>query len=135
MDKFASKISLSVDQNIGTVEVTVARAVRRQLLLLLESMKKEFRWLSNIRCEVSFLCPACSRGGTVNYCQTHRTEDCKQQECLHVWSESEFINFPQTLICSKSPDVVKTRIQVKQFWPWLILPDEKVNTIDNFYRQ
>lgn len=136
VDKCAeSKMSLSADQNIGTIEITVARAVRRQLLLLLETMKKEFCWLNNIRCEVSFLCPACSRGGTINYCQTHRTEDCKQQECLHFWSESEFINCQQTLICSKSPDVVKTRIQVKQFGPWLILPDEKVNTIYNFYRQ
>jgi len=129
-----SKKSLSVGQNLSTVEVTVARAMRRQLLLLLESMKKEFCWLNNIRCEVSFLCPVCSRGGTVNYCQTHRKEDCKQQECLHFWSESEVINFPQALICSKSPDVVETRIQVEQFGPWLILPDGKVNTIYSSYR-
>ena len=126
VDLFAeSKMRLSVDQNIGTIEVTVARAMRRQLLLLIESMKKEFCWLNNIRCEVSFLCLACSRGGTVNYCQTHRTEDCNQQECLHFWSESELIKSPQALICSNSPDVVETRIQVKQFGPWLILPDEK----------
>ena len=124
-----SKMSPSVDQGHGTLEVTVARAVRRQLVLLLECMQKEFFWLNNIRCEVSFLCPACSQGGRVTFCQTHRVEGCKQQECLHFWSESELCNCPKVVICCESADAVEIKVQVKQFAPWFVLSNEKVSTL------
>ena len=117
-----SNLSL-VDENQRTFEVTAARAVRRQLVLLLDCMKKEFCWLNNIRCEICFLCPACSRGGLVTYCQTHHAQGCSQQECLHFWPESDLCNVPQTVICRKSADAMETTVQVKQFAPWF-----KVNT-------
>ncbi len=128
-----SKVSLSADRSQCTFEVFVARAVRRQLELLLECMKNEFCWLNNIRCEVRFLCPACFQGGTVNYCQTHRAVSCKQEECLHFWSEPELFNFPQPAVCRKSAGAVETRVKVKQFVPWAIPPNEKVNTFTTFY--
>ena len=124
-----------VDDRQGTLEVTAARAVRRQLMLLLDCMKKEFCWLNNISCEACFLCPACSRGGLVSYCQTHRIQGCSQQECLHFWSEFDLCNVPQTVICRKSADAMKTRVHVKQFAPWFILSNKKVNTFYTFWRQ
>ena len=126
-----SNLSLA-DESQLTFGVTAARTVRRQLILLLDCMKKEFCWLNNIRCEVCFLCPACSRGGSVTYCQTHRTQGCSQQECLHFWPESDLCNVPQTVICRKSADAVKTKVQVKQFAPWFILPNKEVNTFYSF---
>ena len=127
-----SNLSLA-DESQRTFEITTAaRAVRRQLILLLDCMKKEFCWLNNIRCEVCFLCPVCSRGGSVTYCQTHRAQGCSQQECLHFWPESDLCNVPQAVICRKSADAVETRIQVKQFAPWFILPNKKVNTFYSF---
>ena len=126
-----SNVSLA-DESQRTFEVTVARAVRRQLILLLDCMKKEFCWLNSIRCEVCFRCPACSRGGSVTYCQTHRAEGCSQQECLHFWPESDLCNAPQIVICRKSADAVEIRVQVKQFAPWFMLPNEKVNTVYSF---
>ena len=129
---YQSKVSFSADQRQRSSEATVASAVRRQLVLLLECMKREFCWLNDIRCEVSFLCPACSQGGTVNFCQTHRAVGCKQQECLHFWSESELWNCPRAVICRRSADVVETRVQVKQFAPWLLVPNEEVNTFLQF---
>ena len=126
-----SNLSLA-DESQHTFKVTAARAVRRQLILLLDCMKKEFCWLNNIRCEVCFLCPACSRGGSVTYCQTHRTQGCSQEECLHFWPESDLCNVPQAVICRKSADAVETRVQVKQFAPWFIPPNKKVNTIYSF---
>ena len=120
------KKASSVNESHDTFEIHVARSVRRQLLLLLECMKKEFYWLNNMRCEVCFLCPVCSQGGTVNYCETHMTEVCKQEECLHFWSESELRNSPEVVICSRSAYAVETRVQVKRFKPWCVLPDEKV---------
>ena len=126
-----STLSLA-EESQRTFEVMAARAVRRQLILLLDCMKKEFCWLNNITCEVCFLCPACSRGGSVTYCQTHHVQGCSQEECLHFWPESDLCNVPQTVICRKSADAVKTRVQVKQFAPWFILPNKKVNTFYSF---
>ena len=120
-----SKLILSANHRPLQFEVSVARAVRRQLVLLLECIRKEYCWLCNIRCEVSFLCPACSHGGTVNYCQTHRAVGCK--ECLHFWSESELCNGRQAVICRKSADAVVTTVEVEQFTPWFIIPNEQVN--------
>ena len=124
-----SKVCFSTDQSPRTFEVSVAQAVRRQLVLLLECMKREFCWLNDISCEVRFLCPACSKGGKVNYCQNHRAEGCKQEECLHFWSEPELYNFSQAVICCKTADAVETKVQVKQFAPWFIHPVETVNIL------
>ena len=131
-DGSQSNVSYSTDQSQRTFEMTTARAVRRQLVLLLDCMKKEPCWLTKIRFEVCFLCPTCSRGGTVNYCENHRAKGCSQQECLHFWSESELGKFPQGVICRKTADAVKTRVQVNQFGPWVILPDKKVNILHSF---
>ncbi|XP_078360425.1 uncharacterized protein LOC144644773 [Oculina patagonica] len=130
------KVSFYADQRQCPFEETVARAVRRQLELLLECMKREFCWLYNIRCEARFLCPACCQGGKVNYCLTHRAVDCKQEECLHFWSESELCNIPPDVICRKSADALETRVRVKQFVPWFILPNEKQTTdeVDGGFR-
>ena len=129
----ASQSNLSLaDERQRAFEVNAVRAVRRQLVLLLDCMKKEFCWLNNIRCEVCFLCPACSRGGSVTYCQTHRAQGCSQEECLHLWPESNFCNAPETVICHKSADAIETKVQVKQFAPWFILPNRKVNKFYSF---
>ena len=123
-----SKMTSSVDENPSTDPFIahVARSVRRQLSLIFECMRKEFFWFNNMRYEVCFLCPVCSQGGAINYCQTHRAQGCMQEECLHFWSESELLSSPVAVICRESVDAVKTRIKLKQFAPWLIHPDEKV---------
>ena len=129
-DGSQSNVSYSTDQSQRTFEMTVARAVRRQLVLLLDCMKKELCWLTKIGFEVCFLCPTCSRGGTVNYCENHRAKGCSQQECLHFWSESELGKFPQGVICRKTAGALKTRVQVDQFGPWVILSE--VNRLHSF---
>ena len=123
-----SKTTSSIDENSSPDPFIahVARSVRRQLSLIFECMRKEFFWFNNMRYEVCFLCPVCSQGGTVNYCQTHRAQGCMQEECLHFWSESELLSSPVAVICRESVDAAKTRIKLKQFAPWLIHPDEKV---------
>ena len=123
-----SKTTSSIDENSSPDPFIahVARSVRRQLSLIFECMRKEFFWFNSIRHEVCFLCPVCSQGGTINYCQTHRAQGCMQEECLHFWSESELLSSSEAVICRESVDAVKTRIKLKQFAPWLTHPDEKV---------
>jgi len=122
-DNLQSKLSLSADASCDTC----ARAVRRQLRLILESMRKEFCWLKNLKYEVSFICPVCCQGSVVNYCRTHRAEGCEQEECLHFWSESQLcdVKIPS---CSKSAVAQKKRVQTEKFAPWLFPQRDQVRS-------
>ncbi|RMX39963.1 hypothetical protein pdam_00025240, partial [Pocillopora damicornis] len=97
---------------------TFACAVLRQLELMLESMRREFCWLQNMKYEVSFLCPVCCHEGAVSYCRTHRTKDCKQEECLHFWPESELCREKKIIGCTRSAVAKMNRVLVKDFEPW-----------------
>ena len=114
-DILPSKLSLSADASW----YTCARAVRRQLGLILESMRNEFCWLKNLKYEVSFICPVCCQGRSVNYCRTHRAKGCEQEECLHFWSEYQLCNV-KTPSCSKSAVAQNKRVQTEKFAPWLL---------------
>ena len=117
-----SELSLPADGNYDTCTF----AVRRQLGLILESMRKEFCWLKNLKYEVSFICPVCCQGSSVNYCRTHRAKQCEQEECLHFWSESQVCDV-KTLSCSKSAVARNKRFQTEQFAPWLLPQRNQVN--------
>ncbi|XP_020611816.1 cyclic GMP-binding protein C-like [Orbicella faveolata] len=102
---------------------TCPRAVRRQLGLILESMRKEFCWLKNMKYEVSFICPVCCQGSVATFCRTHRTKGCEQEECLHFWSESQLCD-GKIIFCSKSAVAQNNRIETEQFAPWLPLTNQ-----------
>ncbi|KAL9963881.1 hypothetical protein ACROYT_G027434 [Oculina patagonica] len=118
-DSLQSKLTLSADASQDTFDVTCARAVSRQLGLMLESMRNEFCWLKNMRYEVSFICPVCCEGGSVNYCRTHCAQGCKQEECLHFWSETQLCN-TKSITCTKSAVAQNNRVPIEQFAPWLL---------------
>ncbi|KAL9963892.1 hypothetical protein ACROYT_G027447 [Oculina patagonica] len=118
-ESLQSKLTLSSDTSQDTFDVTCARAVRRQLGLMLESMRNEFCWLKNMRYEVSFICPVCCQGGSVNYCRTHCAQGCKQEECLHFWSDSQLC-YAKSISCTKSAVAQNNRVPIEQFAPWLL---------------
>ncbi|PFX12826.1 putative serine/threonine-protein kinase qkgA [Stylophora pistillata] len=95
-----------------------ACAVLRQLELVLESMRREFFWLQNMKYEKSFLCPVCCRRNAVSYCRTHRTKNCKQEECLHFWPESKLFSDKKMIFCTRSETAKMNRVSVKNFEPW-----------------
>ena len=106
---------------------TFACAVLRQLELMLESIRREFCWLQNMKYEVSFLCPVCCHEGAVSYCRTHRTKDCKQEECLHFWPESELCREKKIIGCTRSAVAKMNRVLVKDFEPWFSPMRNQVN--------
>ena len=119
----------SHDDNHDPCYLSCAHEVRKQLVLILESMRKEFSWLKNMTYEISFLCPVCCQGGAVNNCRTHRRESCKQEECLHFlyeWQLVKAVNAKEEVVCKESADARDTIIQPKQFSPWFA---EKVNNL------
>ena len=106
---------------------TFACVVLGQLKLMLESMRREFCWLQNMKYEVSFLCPVCCEGGVVSYCRTHLLKGCKQEECLHFWPESEFCSGKKIIGCTRSAVAKMNRVLVKDFEPWFSPMRNQVN--------
>ncbi|XP_020625500.1 uncharacterized protein LOC110062895 [Orbicella faveolata] len=121
---FRSKVDLSARFCHGNTDMSPAHFVRSQLALMIDSMRNEFFWLKSIRCEMSFLCPVCCRQGEVSYCQNHRAKGCKQEECLHFFSETEMYKSKGIIMCTRSATAQDNRIQVKQFAPWFAFSQE-----------
>ena len=109
----------------GSVDV-FAGSVCRQMELILESMRKEFCWLKNMRYKLSFVCPVCCQGGVDGYCDTHQVEGCKKEECLHFLSLSELCN-KKAIDCNESAGAPITRVDKRKFAPWFAPPKYQVN--------
>ncbi|XP_078380671.1 uncharacterized protein LOC144663555 isoform X1 [Oculina patagonica] len=130
LSKRLQTLAMTFSPNLSDLnpDVIVARAVRRQVGLMLECMPKEFVWLKNMECEMKVLCPVCCPGGSVHYCQDHGIKDCKQEECLHFWSEAEFQSGQQ--FCDRSAVAGNLRLNHKQFAPWFAFLEEQQKAID-----
>ena len=122
-----SKLTISADVHHDAFETACARAVRRQLGLMLECMRKEFCWMKNMRYKLGVICPVCCKGTVVTYCCTHRRHNCEREECLHFWFESELRSAKTSIICTKSATAKNNKIHVKQFAAWFPSQDEQVN--------
>ena len=123
-----SKLSLSVDASHDDFDMTCVREVRRQLDMMLDSMRNEFCWLKNMSYEVCSICPVCCEGVSVKKCHTHKAEGCKQEECLHFWTESQLCN-DNSISCKKNPLARTTRVKVEEIAPWLVPPRRQVNSL------
>ena len=108
-----------------TPDVITARAVRRQVELMLECMRKEFIWLRNMQCKMKVLCSVCCPGGTVHYCHDHGIKECKQEECLHFWSEAELQSGQQ--FCDRSAVAGNIKLNPQHFRPWFAVVDDQVS--------
>ena len=124
----SSKISLATDYNYGSAELTCARAVRRQLDLMLECMRNEFCWLRHMSYDLSVICPVCCCGGAVNYCRTHHVRSCKEGQCLHFLSLSRLCSDKKRINCPRSASAKNTTVQVMQFAPWFVLSRQQVDS-------
>ena len=109
-----------------TPDVIVARAVRRQVELMLECMRKEFVWLRNMECKMKVLCSVCCPEGSVHYCHDHGIKECKQEECLHFRSEAELQSGQQ--FCNRSVVAGNLKLNPQQFGSWFAAVDDQVST-------
>ena len=115
----------SVRDNAAGFDCT--RAVCRQIGLILECMRNQFRWLNSMRYHMSVICPVCCKGSAVVQCDSHDVEGCKQEECLHFWSESELCGSKRSIICTKSAFAEDITVDPKVWTPWFASPVEQVN--------
>ena len=125
-DEFQTKMNLTANVGHDAFDVTCTRAVCRQLQLILECMRKEFCWLRNMRYDLHVICPICCQGCAVNYCRVHHTQRCKQEECLHFWSESMLRGNQLVVKCTKSAVAQNNKFHVKKFAPWFASLGEQV---------
>ena len=126
-DEVAQRSKSAVSSPVNSNHDPFACAVLRELEFMLESMRREFCWLQNMKYEVSFLCPVCCPGGVVNYCRTHRTKGCKQEECLHFWSESVLCREKKVIGCTRSASAKDNKVLVRDFEPWFSPTRNQVN--------
>ena len=107
-------------------EVFCARQVFRQLMLLLECLRKEFCWLKRIKYQAGIICPVCCHKRFVNYCRTHHKQNCEHEECLHFIPESELCNLNQYITCTRSAVAVNTKVYTRDFTAWFASAREEV---------
>ena len=127
------ELAEGLNTSVDAFDVFCARAVYRQLGLMLECMRKEFSWLRNMKYEVGVICSVCCQTGVVNYCRTHHKQCCQREECLHFWSESELRSGNQFIICTRSATALKNKVHVNQFAAWFASLVNDLTSIVTFY--
>ena len=129
-ESFQSNLNLSAVPNYHGFEERCARAVRRQLALMLKCMREEFVWFNNMKYEVGVICPICCQERKANYCCKHHKQWwCEQEECLHFISESDLRKDKYFIRCRKCPTAEIDKVHVKSFAPWFETSDEQVNRV------
>ena len=125
-----SKLNLFAIRNYDGFEESCARAVRRQLALMLECMRKEFFWFENMKYEVGVICSVCCQERKANYCCKHHKQWwCEQEECLHFVTESDLRKAKDFIRCRRCPTAEIDKVHVKRFAPWFKTSDEQVNRL------
>ena len=129
-ESFQSKLNLYAVPNYDGFETSCARVVRRQLVLILECMRKEFFWFKNMKYEVGVICPVCCHRRKANYCCTnHKQWCCEQEECLHFLCESDLPKAKDFIRCRRCPTTESDKVHVKRFAPWFETSYDQVNRL------
>ena len=125
-DDLQGHFSNSPGDQRKSFEMFCAGKVYRQLVLLLECLRKEFCWLKRMKYQAGMICPVCCPERLVNYRSTHHKQDCEQEECLHFIPESELRNLNQHITCTRSAVAVNSKFYTKAFKAWFASPQEEV---------
>ena len=125
-DDLQTNLGMSSTDQCNSFEEFCAHAVFRQLVLLLECLRKEFCWLKRMKYQAGAICPVCCHKRSVNYCHNHRKQDCEREECLHFIPESELRNTNQAITCTRSAVAVCNKVCIKGFSAWFASPREEV---------
>ena len=130
-DDLQANLGNSPGDQRDSFEAFCAREVFRQLVLLLECLRKEFCWLRRMKYQAGVICPVCCHKRLVKYCPTHHKQDCEREECLHFISESELRNANQPITCTRSA-VAVNKICMKDFSAWFANSREEVTVVFSY---
>ena len=121
----------SMDKLYNENDLSCVRVVCRQLGLILECMRNQFRWLNNMRYKMGIVCPICREHSAVDYCERHQRLNCKQEECFHFWSESELCASKGGAFCTESVLAANNRFNPEHWAPWFSSQDDWVIIISS----
>lgn len=110
----------SMDTLYNENDLTCVQVVCRQLNLILECMRNQFRWLNSLKYKMGIFCPvcACCEQRAIDYCEKHQSLNCKQEECLHFWPESELRASKGDACCLESDFARINRFNPEHCAPW-----------------
>ena len=128
-DDLQANLGMPSGDQRDSFEVFSAHSVFRQLVLLVECLRKEFCWLKRMKYQAGVICPVCCHKRLVKYCSTHHKQNCEREECLHFISESELCNASQTIICTRSAAAVNSKVCIKDFSAWFASQREEVTVV------
>ena len=114
----ASALNLPSESTHDAFQVDFARAVCRQLRLILECMRIEFPWLKNMAYDLSVCCPVCCASRSVNHCCNHNVRDCKEEQCLHLLTESQLLASRGSIVCTRSVVALNCKVPVDSVGFW-----------------
>ena len=98
-------------------KVSCAQSAFKQLLLMLECMRKDFFWLESMRYQAGVVCTICCHEMKVKFCHTHGKDDCEREECLHFIPESE-LRSAESIICHMSATAQNSKVSIEDFAAW-----------------
>ena len=125
-DDLQANLGMAFGDQRDSFDVFCAREVYRQLVLLLECLRKEFCWLKGMKYQAGVICPVCCHKRLVKYCHTHHKQDCEGAECLHFISELELRrNANQPITCTRSA-VAVDKVGIKDFSAWFASSHKEV---------
>ena len=122
----APALNLPSESTYDAFQVDFARAVCRRLGLILECMRIEFPWLKNMAYDLLVCCPVCSTRRSVNYCCNHNVHGCKEEQCLHLLSESQLLASRGSIVCTRSVFALNCEVPVDLVGFWFGSLEEQV---------
>ncbi|XP_022792905.1 uncharacterized protein LOC111331938 [Stylophora pistillata] len=114
----ASGMNLCSKSTYDAFQLEFARAVCRQLGLILECIRKEFPWLRNMAYDLSVCCPVCCASRSVDHCRGHNVRGCKEEQCLHLLSESQLCASHGSIVCTRSVVAANCKVPVDFIGLW-----------------
>ena len=129
----SSFIEVVVHGGNDSCEVPCAQSVFKQLLLMLECMRREFFWLESMRYQAGVVCTVCCRGRKVEFCHTHGNNDCEREECLHFIPEAELRSANEFITCTRSPTALNNKVCVEDFSAWLSSCQKVIEFTENYF--
>ena len=111
-------IEVVVHGGNDSLKASCAQFAFKQLLFMLECMRKELFWLQSMRYQAGVVCTVCCHEMKVKFCHTHGNDDCEREECIHFIPESEFCSADESITCTMSATAQNSKVCKKDFSAW-----------------
>ena len=131
----ALRYQRSMDICYNEHELTSVRVICRQFGLILECMRNQFCWLNSMRYTMGIICPVCREQSANDYCDKHQSLDCKEEDCLHFWSQSDLFASKGEVFCDKSVCAHNSRFSPERWAPWFPPQDDQVIIITKLQKK